>query len=143
MVARMWVGLDAAKVERFFLYSIHDWGQYGAPSWMLVDTGPLLPPLHLTVNALIRFTEGATYAGRGTPAKGASAHFYTKGDRLIVVVFSDGETAVPMTVALPAGVKCYDRWGNPCAAPTKALRGPTYLTATGGQAAALRKALGG
>ena len=142
MVVRMFLGLDAAKVDRFFLYSIHNWGQYGAPSWMLVDTGPLLPPLHLTVNALIRFTEGATYAGRGTPAKGASAQFYTRGDSLIAAVFSDGETPVPMSVVIPAGVKCLDRWGNPCAAPTKALRGPTYFIATGAQRSALRRALG-
>ena len=142
MVARMYIGLDAAKVDRFFLYSIHNWGQYGAPSWMLVDTGPLLPPLHLTVNALIRFTEGAAYAGRGTPAKGVSAQFYRRGETLVAVLFADGESVVPLEKAVPAGVKCFDRWGNPCPTPTKALRGPTYLVATGGQRTALKKALG-
>lgn len=59
----------------------------------------------------------------------------------MAVLISDGENAMDLPRALPAGVECFDRWGNPCPAPTKALRAPVYLLATGGMAQALRVAL--
>lgn len=143
-VPRQYLAQLAAGVQRFFLYSVHNDMRYGQRGYMTVEPNYLLKPLHLSTSAFIHFIEGATWQKRLVPGEGISAHVFQRAtpQETVIVLIADGESEVKLPRALPAGVTCYDRFGNAMAAPTTAGRSPVYLVAPG-PATALVKVLGG
>ena len=147
--ARMFLGAIAAGIERFTAYSIHNAPRHGDPTHMMVEPGPLLRPLHLTVSALAQFVEGARYEGSLTPGDDITAHafrqpasrYFAPGPSLVVALVANGEDPEPLPHPLPPETRCFDRWGNPATLPQAATRGITYLVATGDGDGALRHAL--
>lgn len=147
--ARMYLTTIASDVQRFFAYSVHNYTHHGYSTHMIVEPGPLLRPLHLTLAALAHFVDGADYVERLLPDHDISAHVfaqshdrpYAKGPSTVVVLHANGLDPEPLPQAIPEGVACYDRWGNPAALPTEAVRSPVYLVATGDAATALMSAL--
>ena len=147
--ARMYLSTIASDVLRFFAYSVHNHSHHGAPYHMMVEPGPLLRPLHLTMAALAHFVDGADYVERLLPTHDISVHVFTqshdrpyaKAPSTVVVLHANGLDPEPLPRTLPEGVACYDRWGNPAAIPREATRSPVYLVATGDLAAALTSVL--
>lgn len=144
--ARMFLTVIANGIERFTAYSVHgEPGSYGSPSHNLVEPGPLLRPMHLAVAALAQFVEGAEYAQRLNPAPDISAfvfhqpntRFFADEPSTVVALIAHGEEPEALPRPIPAGVRCFDRWGNPADAPTEAQCGITYLVAAGGAQAPL------
>jgi hypothetical protein len=149
-VPRYWLGALAAGVIRFNLYTLHASSRFGQPNnWALTEPGWLCKPLIVSTSVLISFVDGAKWKERLTPAKGVSVHWFDHpeasvheaGAHVVAVLISDNETSVDLPKAIPAGVRCFDRWGNACPAPVKAGRAPVYLVATGAAVEALRGAL--
>ncbi|HQH67772.1 MAG TPA: hypothetical protein PK166_05200, partial [Candidatus Hydrogenedentes bacterium] len=66
---------------------------------------------------------------------------YAAGECTVVVLHANGLDPEPLPRPVPGDVACYDRWGNPSAPPTEALRSPVYLVASGDAAVALTSAL--
>jgi hypothetical protein len=147
--ARMYLTTIASDVLRFFAYSVHNHQHHGAPYHMMVEPGPLLRPLHLSMAALAHFVDGAEYMKRLHPTHDISAHVfaqshdrpYADGPSTVVVLHANGLDPEPLPGPIPEGVACYDRWSNPMQAPGEATRSPVYLVATGDAAAALKAAL--
>lgn len=147
--ARMFLGVIAAGIQRFTAYSIHGCPRHGDPTHMMVEPGPLLRPLHLTVSALAQFVEGGRYEGRLAPGPDISAHVFSQPNAryfaaepsTVVALLAHGEDPEPLPRSLPAGIRCLDRWGNTTDTPTQALRAITYLVATGDAQKTLREAL--
>ncbi|MBI5834144.1 MAG: hypothetical protein HZB16_17755 [Armatimonadetes bacterium] len=149
-VPRYYLGCLAAGISRFYLYSLHNAGRFAQPgNWMLTEPQFLCKPLTLSVSALASFTEGARWKRRLAPVAGASAHWFEQPEArwygpagsIVVVAIADGAQPVKLAKALPAGVKCFDRWGNPTPPPTSVGRAPVYVVATPAQAGALQSAL--
>ncbi|HOF38906.1 MAG TPA: hypothetical protein PLD73_02460 [Candidatus Hydrogenedentes bacterium] len=147
--ARMFLTTIASGTQRFFAYSVHNQPHHGESTHMMVEPGPLLRPLHLTAAALAHFVDGAHYVERLQPAHDISAHVfaqphdrpYAAGGCTVVVLHANGLDPEPLPRPLPADTASCDRWGNPCALPTEALRSPVYLVAAGSAASALTSAL--
>jgi hypothetical protein len=147
--ARMFLSVIAAGIQRFTAYSMHGAPRYGDPTQMMLEPGPLLRPIHLTVSALAQFVEGAKYEGRLAPSHDISAHIFSQPhpryfateSSLVVALIANGEAPAPLPKPLPQQIRCFDRWGNPTDTPTQSLRGITYLVATGDAQAPLREAL--
>ncbi|MEI7939965.1 MAG: hypothetical protein WCK27_25045 [Verrucomicrobiota bacterium] len=147
--SRMFLAVIAAGIQRFTAYSIHGVPRHGDPTHMMVEPGPLLRPLHLTVSALAQFVEGAKYEGRLAPSHDISAHvfsqphprYFATEPSTVVALIANGEAPAPLPKPLPEQIRCFDRWGNPTDTPTQSLRGITYLVATGNAQAPLREAL--
>ncbi len=147
--ARMYLTTIASGIQRFFAYSVHNHTHHGYSTHMMVEPGPLPRPLHLTAAALAHFVDGAAYVERLRPAHDISAHVfiqphdrpYAAGECTVVVLHANGLDPEPLPRPVPGDVACYDRWGNPSAPPTEALRSPVYLVASGDAAAALMSAL--
>jgi hypothetical protein len=147
--ARMFLSVIAAGIQRFTAYSIHGAPRHGDPTQMILEPGPLLRPLHLTVSALAQFVEGARYEGRLAPSHDLSAHvfsqphprYFAAEPSTVVALIANGEALAPLPKPLPEPIRCFDRWGNPTGTPTQSLRGITYLVATGDAQAPLREAL--
>lgn len=147
--ARMFLGVIAAGIQRLTAYSIHGVPRHGDPTHMMVEPGPLLRPLHLTVSALAQFVEGASYEGRLAPRQDISAHVFSQPNAryfaaepsTVIALIANGEEPEPLPNPLPRGIRCFDRWGNPTNTPTQATRGITYLVATGDARKTLRDAL--
>jgi hypothetical protein len=147
--ARMFLAVIAAGIQRFTAYSIHGVPRHGEPTQMMLEPGPLLRPLHLTVSALAQFVEGAKYEGRLAPSHEISAHvfsqpnprYFASGPSTVVALIANGEAPAPLPKLPPEGIRCFDRWGNPADVPQQALRGITYLVATGDAQGLLREAL--
>jgi len=148
---RMHLGVLAAGVKRFFLYSLHHDIRHGKSTWLILEPGPLLRPMHLSFAALAHFLEGARFDRRLAPAHDISALVfrqpnarpYAEGASTVVVLYANGEDAEPLPRALPPAVRCFDRWANPAEAPAEATRSPRYLVATGEAEAKLLDALSG
>ena len=135
---RMFLSMIAAGNERFIAYSVHNETRAGQQTHMMTEPGYLLKPMHAALAALAHFAEGARYAGRKSPAPDVSALIFEHANppSQVAVVYADGEDAAPLPVRLPEDVRCFDRWGNPCAAPTEATRSPVYCVADGKDLAA-------
>jgi hypothetical protein len=147
--ARMFLSVIAAGIQRFTAYSIHSEPRHGDPTQMMLEPGPLLRPMHLTVSALAQFVEGAKYEGRLAPSHDISAQvfsqpcprYFATEPSTVVALIANGEAPAPLPQPLPAQVRCFDRWGNPTDTPTQSLRGITYLVATGDAQSSLREVL--
>ncbi len=138
--ARFFLSAIAAGNERCIAYSVHTAPRHGHLTHMMMEPQFLLKPMHLAAAALAHFVDGAPYAGRLAPAAGISAHLFTHREPrgfsaslcTVAVLHSDGIEPVPLPRAIPAGVRCYDRWANPLpAAPVEAAQSIVYLVAEG------------
>ena len=147
--ARLFLGAIAAGHRRFMAYSIHNAARHGLQTHMMLEPGPLLRPMHLAVAALAHFVEGAQYEERLQPTTDISAHVFAQPEdrdfavapSTVIVLHANGPDAEPLPHAIPDGVRCYDRWGNPAAAPREAARGLVYLVADASTRRALLDAL--
>lgn len=148
---RMYLSMLAAGSQRFILYSIHGTTRYGQLTHNIVEPGQLLRPCHLGVAAFAHFVEGAKYEGRLVPVHDVSAHVFSQPNKrafadapcTVVALIADGAENEDLPISLPANVRCFDRWANPCVPPSQATRGITYLVATGADQDTLKKALDG
>lgn len=148
--ARMFLTVIANRIERFIAYTIHgEPGAYGTTSHGLLEAGPLLRPMHLTVAALAQFVEGAEYKQRLNPTRDISAfvfeqpnpRYFAAEPSTVVALIAHGEEPEVLPRPIPAGVRCFDRWGNPTDAPAQAGCSIVYLVATGDAEAALLESL--
>jgi len=132
---RLFLGAIAAGHRRFIAYSVHNPPRHGKPTHMMSEPEPLARPLHAALAALAHFVEGATYRERLIPAHDISAHVFgqphprsfAEGPCTVVALIADGAEEEPLPKPLPAGIRCYDRWGNPVEPPSSATRAITYL----------------
>jgi len=149
--ARWYLGAISAGHRRFFAYSVHNPPRHGKPTHMMSEPEPLARPLHAALAALAHFVEGAAYRERLIPAPDISAHVFdqpnprpfAEGPCVVVALIADGAEEEPLPKPLPAGIRCYDRWGNPVEPPSSATRAITYLVADTARASALLEALRG
>jgi len=147
--ARMFLSSIAAGNQRFIAYSVHNSPRHGLSTHMMVEPGYLLRPIHLALAGMAHCLEGARYERRLVPLHDVSAHVfhqtnnrpYAQAPSTVVALIADGEDAEDLPRALPSGVRCFDRWGNPAPVPTQATRSPVYLIATGSVATQLIEAL--
>ncbi len=137
--SRLFLSAIAAGNRRFIAYSVHNNSYHGWLTHMMAEPGFLLRPMHAALAALAHFVDGAKYEGRLSPAPDISAHVfnqpnprsYAQAPSTIVVLAADGAEPENLPRLLPPDIACFDRWGNPIAAPTQATRSLTYLVASG------------
>lgn len=123
-------------VRRFFLYSLHAWGDW-RPTWSVMGPDGSLPPLGTALSNLFWNLEGADFVRVGELSGGTGrVAAFARGERVILVVLP-----VAPLADLPAGA--LDLYGNPWHPDSPLAVRTAYLEAGAGEAAGLWLALTG